>query len=79
MCSVAAVAKWSRYQARCRRALGSSLVPLKTRRIAERCTLNPSRAQTSSSRCGVVVRRVGCQLRCHSRPLTMVQNDEVRR
>ncbi|GFX80823.1 transposable element Tcb2 transposase [Trichonephila clavipes] len=36
----------------------SSPVPLKTRRVGERCTLNPSRAQTSSRGCGVVVRRV---------------------
>ncbi|GFS55450.1 hypothetical protein TNCV_1627191 [Trichonephila clavipes] len=38
-------------------------VPLKTRRVGQRCTLNLSRAETSSRWCGVVVRRVGCQLR----------------
>ncbi|GFS61788.1 hypothetical protein TNCV_4345081 [Trichonephila clavipes] len=32
-------------------------VPLKTRRVGERCTLNLVRAQTSSPWCGVVVRR----------------------
>ncbi|GFX50681.1 uncharacterized protein TNCV_2722671 [Trichonephila clavipes] len=56
----------------------SSPEPMKTRRVGERCTLNLSRAQTSSRWCGVVVRRWGCQLRCHPRHLTMVQNDEVR-
>ncbi|GFY15862.1 hypothetical protein TNCV_1285071 [Trichonephila clavipes] len=39
--------------------MSSSPVPLKTRRIGERCTLNMSRAQTSSHRGGVVVRRGG--------------------
>ncbi|GFU45654.1 uncharacterized protein TNCV_4223571 [Trichonephila clavipes] len=52
---------------------GSSPVPLKTRRVGQRCTLNLSRAETSSRWCGVVVRR-GCQLRCRPRLLTMVQN-----
>ncbi|GFV38606.1 uncharacterized protein TNCV_132451 [Trichonephila clavipes] len=37
----------------------SSPVPLKTRRVGERCPLNLSRAQTSSRWCGVVVRRGG--------------------
>ncbi|GFY04026.1 uncharacterized protein TNCV_1198041 [Trichonephila clavipes] len=57
----------------------SSPVPLKTRRVGQRCTLNLSRAETSSRWCGVVVRRGGCQLRCHPRHLTMVQNYVVRR
>ncbi|GFX11298.1 hypothetical protein TNCV_2803621 [Trichonephila clavipes] len=35
----------------------SSPVALKTRRVEARCTLNLSRAQTSSRWCGVVVRR----------------------
>ncbi|GFT62427.1 hypothetical protein TNCV_4717891 [Trichonephila clavipes] len=39
--------------------MSSSPVLLKTRRVGERCTLNLSRAQTSSHWCGVVVRRVG--------------------
>ncbi|GFS61890.1 uncharacterized protein TNCV_2592081 [Trichonephila clavipes] len=34
----------------------SSPVPLKTHRVEERCTLNLSRAQTSSGLCGVVVK-----------------------
>ncbi|GFT26472.1 hypothetical protein TNCV_3603351 [Trichonephila clavipes] len=37
----------------------SSPVPTKTRRVGERCTLNLSRAQTSSRWCGVVVRKSG--------------------
>ncbi|GFY17431.1 uncharacterized protein TNCV_658441 [Trichonephila clavipes] len=37
----------------------SSLVPLKTRRVGERCTLNLSRAQMSSRWCDLVVRRGG--------------------
>ncbi|GFX41738.1 hypothetical protein TNCV_388511 [Trichonephila clavipes] len=37
----------------------SSPVPLKTHRVGERCTLNPSRAQTSSLWCDMVVRRGG--------------------
>ncbi|GFX16060.1 uncharacterized protein TNCV_4703181 [Trichonephila clavipes] len=57
----------------------SSPVPLKTRRVGQRCTLNLSRAETSSRWCGVVVRRGGCQLRCRPRHLTMVQNYVVRR
>ncbi|GFV10390.1 transposable element Tcb1 transposase [Trichonephila clavipes] len=57
----------------------SSLVPLKTRRVGQRCTLNLSRAETSSLWCGVVVRRGGgCQLKCRPRHLTMVQNYVVR-
>ncbi|GFT70357.1 hypothetical protein TNCV_2658091 [Trichonephila clavipes] len=35
----------------------SSPVPLKICRVGKRCTLNLSRAQTSSRWCGVVVRR----------------------
>ncbi|GFY21501.1 uncharacterized protein TNCV_1166491 [Trichonephila clavipes] len=57
----------------------SNPVPLKTRRVGERCTLNLSRAQTSTRWCGVIVRRGACQLRCRPRYLTMVQNDEVHR
>ncbi|PRD25835.1 UNVERIFIED_CONTAM: hypothetical protein NCL1_39753 [Trichonephila clavipes] len=55
----------------------SSPVPLKTRRVGERCTLNLPRAQTSSSWCGVVVRRGGCQIRCRPRHLIMFQNYEI--
>ncbi|GFY20864.1 uncharacterized protein TNCV_1120981 [Trichonephila clavipes] len=44
-----------------------------TCRVGERCTLNLSRAETSSRWCGGVVRRGG-QLRCRPRHLIMVQN-----
>ncbi|GFV15391.1 uncharacterized protein TNCV_4834181 [Trichonephila clavipes] len=53
----------------------SSPVPLKTRRVGERCTLNLSRAQTSSCWSSVVVKRG--QLKYRPRHLTMVQNYEV--
>ncbi|GFV61709.1 uncharacterized protein TNCV_188671 [Trichonephila clavipes] len=56
-----------------RHVMSSIQVPLKTRRVGQRCTLNLSRAETSSRWCGVVVRRGGCQLRCRPRHLTMVQ------
>ncbi|GFW13409.1 hypothetical protein TNCV_1879111 [Trichonephila clavipes] len=36
----------------CRHVVSSSPVPLKTRRVGKRCTLNMSRAQTSSRWCG---------------------------
>ncbi|GFS63478.1 retrovirus-related Pol polyprotein from transposon opus [Trichonephila clavipes] len=42
-----------------RHVMSSSPVPLKTRRVWQRCTLNLSRAETSSRWCGVVVRRGG--------------------
>ncbi|GFY24749.1 uncharacterized protein TNCV_1017951 [Trichonephila clavipes] len=58
--------------------MSSSPVPLKTRRVRQRCSSNVSRAETSSRWCGVVVRREGCQLRCRPRHLTMVQNYVVR-
>ncbi|GFX86211.1 uncharacterized protein TNCV_2560931 [Trichonephila clavipes] len=54
----------------------SSPVPLKTRLVRERCTLNLSRAQTSSCWSGEVVKRG--QLKYPPRHLTMVQNYEVR-
>ncbi|GFX81902.1 uncharacterized protein TNCV_2571021 [Trichonephila clavipes] len=57
-----------------RHVKSSSPVPLKTRRVGQRCTLNLSRAQTSSRWCGVVVRREGCKLRCRPRHLTMFQS-----
>ncbi|GFT87285.1 uncharacterized protein TNCV_3953961 [Trichonephila clavipes] len=59
--------------------MSSSPVPLKTRRVEQRCTLNLSRTEMFSRWCGVVVRRGGCQLRCRPRHLTMVQNYVVRR
>ncbi|GFV88152.1 uncharacterized protein TNCV_3243011 [Trichonephila clavipes] len=76
---MAAVAEWYRYRTVACFVTGSSPVPLKTRRVGQRCTLNLSRAETSSRWCGVVVRRGGCQLRCRPRHLTMVQNYVVRR
>ncbi|GFW19498.1 uncharacterized protein TNCV_1603921 [Trichonephila clavipes] len=42
-----------------RYVMSSSPLPLKTRRVGKRCTLNLSRAETSSRWCGVVVRRRG--------------------
>ncbi|GFV92669.1 uncharacterized protein TNCV_1375201 [Trichonephila clavipes] len=42
-----------------RHVKSSSPVPLKTRRVGQRCTLNLSSAETSSRWCGVVVRRGG--------------------
>ncbi|GFT55044.1 uncharacterized protein TNCV_2325521 [Trichonephila clavipes] len=59
-----------------RQVMSSSPVPLKTRRVGQRCTLNLSRAETSSRWCGVVVR---CELKCRPSHLTMVQNYVVRR
>ncbi|GFU53590.1 hypothetical protein TNCV_3994671 [Trichonephila clavipes] len=56
--------------------MSSSPVPLKTRHVGERCTLNLSRAQTSSCWSGGVVKRG--QLKYHPRHLTTVQNYEVR-
>ncbi|GFX89027.1 uncharacterized protein TNCV_2853271 [Trichonephila clavipes] len=76
---VAAVAEWYRHRIVAGFVTSSSPVPLKTRRVGKRCTLNLSRAETSSRWCGVVVRRGGCQLRCRPRHLTMVQNYVVRR
>ncbi|GFX53252.1 uncharacterized protein TNCV_362461 [Trichonephila clavipes] len=42
-----------------RHAMSLIPVPLKTRRVEQRCMLNLSRAETSSRWCGVVVRRGG--------------------
>ncbi|GFX33385.1 uncharacterized protein TNCV_812471 [Trichonephila clavipes] len=42
-----------------RHVMSSSPVPLKTCRVSQRCTLNLTRAETSSRWCGVVVRRGG--------------------
>ncbi|GFS92633.1 uncharacterized protein TNCV_1160841 [Trichonephila clavipes] len=44
-----------------RHVMTSSPVLLKTRRVGQRCTLNLSRAQTSSRWCGVVVKRGGAR------------------
>ncbi|GFW94388.1 tigger transposable element-derived protein 1 [Trichonephila clavipes] len=56
---VATVAEWYRYRILACFATSSSPVPLKTRRVGQRCTLNLSRAETSSRWCGVVVSRGG--------------------
>ncbi|GFV62577.1 uncharacterized protein TNCV_4392651 [Trichonephila clavipes] len=53
----AAVAEWYRYRIVACLVTSSIPVPLKTRRVGQRCTLNLSRAETSSRWCGVVVRR----------------------
>ncbi|GFW44588.1 uncharacterized protein TNCV_4481341 [Trichonephila clavipes] len=53
----AAVAEWYRYRIVAGFVTSSSPVPLKTRRVGQHCTLNLSRAETSSRWCGVVVRR----------------------
>ncbi|GFX48933.1 uncharacterized protein TNCV_2797241 [Trichonephila clavipes] len=53
----AAVAEWYRYRTVACFVTSSSPVPLKTRRVGQRCTLNLSRAETFSRWCGVVVRR----------------------
>ncbi|GFU55215.1 uncharacterized protein TNCV_427161 [Trichonephila clavipes] len=57
--SVAAVAEWYRYRTVACLVRSSSPVPLKTRRVGQRCTVNLSRAEMSSRWCGVVVRRGG--------------------
>ncbi|PRD29619.1 UNVERIFIED_CONTAM: hypothetical protein NCL1_28832 [Trichonephila clavipes] len=75
--AVAAVTEWSMYRIVVGLVTSSSPVPLKTNRVGQRCTLNHSRAQTSSRWCGVVVRRGG-QIRCRTRRLTMIQNYVVR-
>ncbi|GFX71363.1 uncharacterized protein TNCV_2453741 [Trichonephila clavipes] len=56
---VATVDEWYRYQIVACLVTSSSPVPQKTRRVGQRCTLNLSRAKTSSRWCGVVVRRGG--------------------
>ncbi|GFU89899.1 uncharacterized protein TNCV_1287801 [Trichonephila clavipes] len=70
----AAVAECYRFRIVACFVTSSSPVPLKTRRVGQRSTLNLSRAETSSRWCGGVVRKGGCQLRCRPRHLTMVQN-----
>ncbi|GFW36477.1 uncharacterized protein TNCV_1344381 [Trichonephila clavipes] len=57
--AMAAVAEWYRCRIVACLVTGSSPVPLKTHRVEQRCTLNLSRAETSSRWCGVVVRRGG--------------------
>ncbi|GFS94811.1 histone-lysine N-methyltransferase SETMAR [Trichonephila clavipes] len=48
----AAVAEWYRYRIVACLVTSSSPVPLKTRRVGQRCTLNLSRAETFSRWCG---------------------------
>ncbi|GFU16261.1 uncharacterized protein TNCV_4422181 [Trichonephila clavipes] len=55
----AAVAEWYGHRIVAGLVTSSSPVPLKTRRVGQQCTLNLSRAETSSRWCGVVVRRGG--------------------
>ncbi|GFW64966.1 uncharacterized protein TNCV_392321 [Trichonephila clavipes] len=55
----ATVAEWYRYRTVACLVMSSSPVPLKTRRVGQRCTLNLSKAETSSRWCSVVVRRGG--------------------
>ncbi|GFX83643.1 uncharacterized protein TNCV_325921 [Trichonephila clavipes] len=50
---VTAVAEWSRYRIVAGLVTNSSPLPLNTRRVGRRCTLNLSRAQTSSIWCGL--------------------------
>ncbi|GFX35386.1 uncharacterized protein TNCV_101931 [Trichonephila clavipes] len=76
---VTAVAEWSRYRIVAGLVMSSTPVPLKTLRVGVRCTLNLSRAQTTSRWCGVEFWRGGCQLRDRPRHLTLVLNDEARR
>ncbi|GFT00399.1 uncharacterized protein TNCV_1981441 [Trichonephila clavipes] len=57
--SVVTVAEWYRYRIVAFLVTSSSPVSLKTRCVGQRCTLNLSRAETSSRWCGVVVRRGG--------------------
>ncbi|GFU00715.1 uncharacterized protein TNCV_4818731 [Trichonephila clavipes] len=56
---MATVAEWYRYRIVACLVPSSSPVPLKTRRVGQQCTLNLSRAETSSRWYGVVVRRGG--------------------
>ncbi|GFW47200.1 uncharacterized protein TNCV_56531 [Trichonephila clavipes] len=66
----------------CQRVMSSSLVPLKTRCVVERCTLNLPRTQMLFLWCSVEVRRWEDQLRCcpsemeEIRPLVVV-NDNI--
>ncbi|GFV78271.1 hypothetical protein TNCV_94311 [Trichonephila clavipes] len=51
-CMRATVPQWSKYYINARHVMSSSPVPLKIRRVGQRCTLNLSRAETSSRCCG---------------------------
>ncbi|GFY22872.1 uncharacterized protein TNCV_2181331 [Trichonephila clavipes] len=54
---LAVVAEWYRYRIVAGLVTISNPLPLKTHRVGPRCTLNLSRAETSSRWCDVVVRR----------------------
>ncbi|GFS61179.1 uncharacterized protein TNCV_3104461 [Trichonephila clavipes] len=56
---VAAVAEWYRYRIMAWLVTSSSPIPLKTRCVGQQCTLNLSRAETTSRWCSVVVGRGG--------------------
>ncbi|GFW65798.1 uncharacterized protein TNCV_586241 [Trichonephila clavipes] len=56
---MATVAKWYMYRIVAGFVTSSGPVPLKTRSVGQRYSLNLSRAETSSRWCGVVVRRGG--------------------
>ncbi|GFX94052.1 uncharacterized protein TNCV_3414141 [Trichonephila clavipes] len=71
---MAAVAEWYRHRIVAGFVTSSSPVPLKTRRVGQRCTLNLSRAEMSSRWCGVVVRRGGAS----SVPWPYFSEDNVR-
>ncbi|GFW20687.1 uncharacterized protein TNCV_1049101 [Trichonephila clavipes] len=75
---VAAVADWYRHRIVAGFVTSSSPVPLKTRRVGQRCTLNLSRAEMSSRWCGVVVRR-GVPAQVSSTSLDHGSNYVVRR
>ncbi|GFX67981.1 uncharacterized protein TNCV_2288431 [Trichonephila clavipes] len=57
--TTATVAEWYKNWTVACLVTSSSPVPLKTRHVGQQCTLNLSRAETSSNWCGVVVRRGG--------------------
>ncbi|GFV82096.1 uncharacterized protein TNCV_2789941 [Trichonephila clavipes] len=77
--AMATVSEWYGYRIVACLVMSSSPVPLKTHRVGQRCTLNLSRAETSSRWRDVVVKRRRCQLRCRPHHLTMVQNYGVHR
>ncbi|GFV52876.1 DUF4817 domain-containing protein [Trichonephila clavipes] len=56
---VAAVAEWYRHRIVAGFVTSSSPVPLKTRRVGQRCTLNLSRAEMSSRCCQVIYSQFG--------------------
>ncbi|GFW40839.1 uncharacterized protein TNCV_4368871 [Trichonephila clavipes] len=66
---VAAVAEWYRYRIVACLVTSPSPEPLKTVRVEQRCTLNLSRAETSSRWCGVVGRREGVPVQVSSTSL----------